>query len=361
MTDHVAVPTAAPGDPASPGPTSPSVTKAIPPRCLTRTRLYQSGRLVAEGFPAERIRGHLAEQSDAVVWLDLYDPDVADLGIVTEEFDLHPLAVEDAILDHQRPKLDRYPTHLFVNVYAVALPSSDRSPDSDLAATELSAFVTPRALITIRKSAYDIDQVIARWDAPGAPVSSGVGFLVHGWLNAVVDSHYQAAQALEDVADELEDALFDPGRRAEIRRRGFALRRSLSRLRRTTAPMREVVGRLIRDDARTGLLDEAINPYMHDVHDQAAGAAETVDSAREHVGSILDTNLGEQGNELNVITRKLAAWAAIIAVPTAVTGFYGQNVPYPGFSQPWGFATSAVLIVVLACGLYALLRHRGWL
>jgi len=76
---------------------------------------------VAEGFPAERIRDHLDEHSDAVVWLDLDDPDAADLGIVTEEFDLHPLAVEDAVQDHQRPKLDRYPTHLFVNVYAVAL------------------------------------------------------------------------------------------------------------------------------------------------------------------------------------------------------------------------------------------------
>jgi len=382
MTDGVALPIPAPGDPARPGPLAASVTTAIPPRCPTRTRLYRSGRLVAEGFPAERIRDHLDEHSDAVVWLDLDDPDAADLGIVTEEFDLHPLAVEDAVQDHQRPKLDRYPTHLFINVYAVALtghvptlesarstrrgpstPGTVRGPDRDLEllVTEMSAFITPRALVTVRKSAFDIDRIIARWDAPGAPVSCGVGFLVHGWLDAIVDGQYQAAQALDDVADDLEEALFDPCRRAEIRRRGFALRRALGRLRRLTAPMREVVGRLVRDDTHTGLIDEAISPYLHDILDQAAGAAETVEGAREHIGGVLDTNLGEQGNELNVITRKLAAWAAIIAVPTAITGFYGQNVPYPGFEQPWGFVTSSVLIVGLATGLYALLRRRDWL
>jgi magnesium transporter len=138
---------------------------------------------------------------------------------VTEEFDLHPLAVDDAILDHQRPKLDRFPTHLFLNVYAVALTGCDPKPDQtpsptrgrsprrddsnpdrdlELIVTELSAFITPRALITVRKSAFDIDKVIARWDAPGAPISGGVGFLVHGWLDAVVEAQYQAAQALED-------------------------------------------------------------------------------------------------------------------------------------------------------------------
>jgi magnesium transporter len=245
---------------------------------------------------------------------------------------------------------------MFVNVYAVAVEH-----DLELRVAELSAFITPRALITIRKSAFDIDRIIARWDAPASPVSCGVGFLVHGWLGAVVDGQYHVAQALDDVADDLEDALFDPCRRAEIRRRGFALRRALGRLRRITAPMREVVGRLVRDEPDTGLFDDAITPYLHDILDQAAGAAETAEGAREHVGSVLDTNLAEQGNELNVITRKLAAWAAIIAVPTAITGFYGQNVPYPGFEQPWGFLTSSALIVGLASGLYVLLRRRDWL
>jgi magnesium transporter len=109
--------------------------------------------------------------------------------------------------------------------------------------------------------------------------------------------------------------------------------------------MREVVGRLVRDDTRSGLFEQANLPYLRDVHDRTLGAAETVDSARDQVGGVFDA-LGEQDNELNIITRKLAAWAAIIAVPTAVTGFYGQNVAYPGFSQPAGFLTGIVLIVI---------------
>ena len=90
-------------------------------------------------------------------------------------------------------------------------------------------------------------------------------------------------------------------------------------------------------------------------------AVEGVESARDLIGSILETDFNEQGSELNEVTKKLAAWAAIIAVPTAVTGFYGQNVPYPGFNQWWGFVVSAVVMIGLAVGLYVVLRRRGWL
>jgi magnesium transporter len=126
--------------------------------------------------------------------------------------------------------------------------------------------------------------------------------------------------------------------------------------------MGEVLARLLRgEDGRVTHLQGELVPYFEDVHDHVLRIAADVDSARELVGSVLETNVNEQSNELNEITKKLASWAAIIAVPTAVTGFYGQNVPYPGFSKEWGFVTSCVLIVVLAGGLYVLLRRRGWL
>ncbi|GAA4693920.1 hypothetical protein GCM10023215_34320 [Pseudonocardia yuanmonensis] len=121
------------------------------------------------------------------------------------------------------------------------------------------------------------------------------------------------------------------------------------------------MNRLLRDDENIPLTNPTIAPYFQDVYDHVLGAAETVDSTRDHVASILESNLNEQGNELNVITRKLAAWAAIIAVPTAITGWYGQNVPYPGFEQPWGFVTSSLLILVLGGLLYLGLRRKGWL
>ena len=102
-------------------------------------------------------------------------------------------------------------------------------------------------------------------------------------------------------------------------------------------------------------------PYFADIEDHVLRSVEGVETARDLITSILETDFNEQGSELNEVTKKLAAWAAIIAVPTAVTGFYGQNVPYPGFEQPWGFVVSAVVMLVLAGGLYVLLRRRGWL
>jgi len=123
--------------------------------------------------------------------------------------------------------------------------------------------------------------------------------------------------------------------------------------------MRDVMARVVREDSH--LVDEDLAPYYQDVHDHVLRAAEDVEASRDLIASILETSLNEQGNQLNEITKKLAAWAAIIAVPTAVTGFYGQNVPYPGFSQHWGFVLSSITIVVLSGGLYLMLKHRDWL
>jgi magnesium transporter len=356
-------PEAASGDPQQPGPDSPSVTEVSPPQCPTRTRWYRDGRVVEQGFPAEGISDRLGADDRSFVWLDLFDPDTADLGIVTQEFGLHPLAVEDAVQDHQRPKLDRYQSHLFVNVYA--LSSNDAEPRAEevdpLTVSEISAFITPRALITVRKSDYDVDALLARWDAQAHLAHSGVGFLVHGLLDSVVDGQYRTVEQLADRIDLLEDEVFTSNARSEIRQRGFALRRALSRVGRAVVPMHEVVGRLLRGSDDRQLVTPEMEPYYQDVIDHVVSAVGDLEAARDQVSSVLETNLNEQGNDLNVITRKLAAWAAIIAVPTAVTGFYGQNVPYPGFSKEWGFAISSSVIVVLAGSLYIALRRRGWL
>ncbi len=357
MSDPIPEPEPAPGDPHTPGRAAASVTTAVPPRCPTRTRLYRGGRVVAQGFAAEEISERLAADEHSVVWLDLLDPDEADLSIVTLEFGLHPLAVEDAVHDHQRPKLDRYRSHLFANMYAVAF--DPRS--GELTTGEISAFITPRALITVRKSEFDVDALVARWDQPGPDTDGGVGSLVYGLLDAVVDGHHRAVEQLDDAIDELETALFDERSAVDIRRRGFELRKSLVQLRRVIVPMREVLGRMLRNDWETQLVPAALVPYYQDVYDHVLRAAEGVESARDLINSILETDLNEHSNQLNEITKKLAAWAAIIAVPTAVTGYYGQNVPYPGFSHHSGFVASTVLIVVLAGGLYAMLRRRGWL
>ena len=317
----------------------------------------RAGALLAEGFPAEEISERLDGDAAAVVWLDLYDPDLADLQIVTEEFGLHPLAVEDAISAHQRPKVDRYRSHLFANMYAVAVDDQGRS----VRAGEISVFITERALITVRKVDFDIDTLIEHWDLNTDLVSAEneVSVLTYGLLDAVVDGHYQAVDQLDDATEDLQTYLFQPRPDVDIRRRGYELGASLANLRRVIAPMQEVVARLMRSDSH--LVDEALGPYYHDVYDHVLRATENVDAARDRVERIVQTQLTEQGAQLNEITKKLAAWAAIIAVPTAVTGFYGQNVPYPDFGQHSGFIISTIVMVILAGGLFLLLRHNRWL
>ncbi|HEV7189243.1 MAG TPA: magnesium transporter CorA family protein [Blastococcus sp.] len=333
------------------------MSTAAPPHCRTRTRLYRGGELVAQGFAAADISEHLDADDEAVVWLDLHDPDIHDLAVVIKEFGLHPLAVEDALHDHQRPKLDRYRSHLFASMYASAFDSES----GQLVTGEVNAFITPRALITVRKDEFDVDTLLARWDAESELAGSGVGFLVHGLLDAVVDGHYRAVEQLTDAVDELEDALFDPRPGFDIHRRGFDLRKSQVQLRRVIVPMRDLLMGLERTDGPVQLVSEALAPYFHDVHDHVLRAVDGVETAHDLIVSVLETNYTEQSNQLNEITKKLAAWAAIIAVPTAVTGFYGQNVPYPGFSQHWGFVLSTSVIVGLGGGLYWTLRRRNWL
>jgi magnesium transporter len=358
MTEPLDEPDQAPaaGEPDTPGPPAPTVTKAQPPTCPTRTRAYRDGKVISEGFPAEQISDLLAEHEDTTIWLDLRDPDLHDLQIVVQEFGLHPLAVEDAVQDHQRPKLDHYESHLFVNSYAVKL-----EPDNgELGVSEVSAFVTRRALITVRKDdVFDIDTVVTRWDAVPEIAGHGVGFLLHGFLDVIVDGHVDALQILDDALEELEEQLFSPRLSKDIRRRGFDLRKSLVGLRRVVVPMRDLVASLVHKETR--LVDPTMAPYYQDVYDHVLRAADWIDGLRDLVGNILDSHRNEQSYQLNEVTKKLAGWAAIIAVPTAITGFYGQNVPYPGFAHHSGFIVSSLMIIVLAGGLFLLLRRRDWL
>jgi magnesium transporter len=323
---------------------------------MRHTRLYRDGVLEAKDFPAAQISDYLQEPG-TVVWLDLCEPDQADLQLVTEEFGLHPLAVEDATQGHERPKLDRYQDHAFLTAYGVSLdPATGR-----LQKSELAAFITPRALITVRKDpSFDIEGVVARWDGSADLAVHGVGFLLWGLLDFVVDGHFATVQQLDEALDGLEELLFDERPKStEVQRRSFELRKSLVVLRRVVLPMREVVNSLLRRDL--GLVDEAMGPYFQDVYDHVLRATEWTESLRDLVSTILETNLSIQGNRLNTITKKVTSWAAIIAVPTAVTGFYGMNVPYPGFAQHSGFVVSVVLLVVLSGGLYALFKRLDWL
>jgi len=333
-----------------------AICEFSPTKCQARTRLYRDGNLELEGFPVAEISDHLADEA-VTIWLDLRNPDRDDLAVLSDEFGLHPLAIEDAVHEHQRPKLDRYRGYLFLNAYGARLDTGT----GELATSELAAFVTPRALITVRKDdGLDIGAVVDRWDASPDLAKFGVGYLVHGLLDYVVDGHFEAVQSLDDAVEVLEDQLFaDVPQDLTVQRRSFELRKSLVLLRRIVIPMREVVNALMRPDLH--VVNDDMRPYYHDVYDHVLRAAEWTDSLRDLVTSILETNLTIQGNRLNVITKKVTSWAAIIAVPTFITGFYGMNVPYPGFSRAVGLATALAIMVISALVLYFVFKRRDWL
>jgi magnesium transporter len=278
--------------------------------------------------------------------------------MVDTEFGLHELAVEDALHESQRPKLDRYATHLFLSAYAVNLDAEGQQLDVH----EIAVFITDHALITVRKDdGFDITPILARWDASPDLAAHGVAFLLYGLLDHLVDGHFTAVQQLDEGIEHLEEMLFDE-RRSQIQavqRRSYEVRKNLVVLRRVVLPMREVLNSLLRRDL--GTVDEAMTPYYQDVYDHVLRATEWTESLRDLVATTVETNLTIQANRMNLIMKKVTSWAAIIAVPTAITGFYGQNLPYPGYNTHWGVLFSTALIAALSALLYLVFKRKDWL
>ena len=322
---------------------------------MQHSRSYRNGKLIDFDFALDQI----SEQVDAgcIVWVDLVSPDRDTLEVLAVELGLHELAVEDAINLRQRPKLDRYPDHLFLSAYATRFDV----PTGAISVDEIAAFVTDSALITIRRDeSIPLDDLVARWDDAPELAKSGVSFLVHGLLDFVVDGHFEAVQQLDEEIEELANQLFLTKVNQEtIQKRSFKLRQSLVLLRRVVLPMREVLNTFLRRDLH--LVDDNMGLYFQDVYDHVLRASEWTETLRDLVTSMLETNLAIQGNRLNVITKKVTGYAAIIAVPTAVTGFYGQNVPYPGFGQIPGLLSSVALIVGLSALLFILVKRNDWI
>ena len=188
---------------------------------VVRGRVWRDGKVIAENFDFERISDHL-EDPDTLTWVDICDPDHHLLQTLAGELVLEPLAVEDAIAHSERAKATRYSSHTFLTVYAVQLHTDTEVPASEgrLSVRKVSAFVFPRGLITVRSSAgFGIDEVVRRWDDNSDLLKYGVGALVHGLLDTIVDGHFEAVQILDDAMEDLEDGSV---RRACCKCRGAA-------------------------------------------------------------------------------------------------------------------------------------------
>lgn len=320
-------------------------------------RVWRSGK-PQDDFKFDDISEYLRED-DARVWVDLCEPDHDMMCDLADELGLNRWAVEDAVAAAERVKAATYETHTFFTVYAVDVVSD--GPRRMLSMQRISAFVLPRGLITVRlTSDFDMAEVTRRWEEIGGQ-QYGVGALVHGLLDVVVDSHFAAVEALDDRIEAIEDELFDgKPHQANFQRRTFQTRRDLVSLRRVALPMREVVNSIQHHRSEVGTAPE-LDPLYADLYDHVLRVSEWTESLRDMVTTIFETNLSLQDARLNTIMKKLTGWAAIIAVPTAITGFYGQNVPYPGFGRTAGFVSSSAVIIVLMVVLYAMFRRRDWL
>ncbi|MEV4410762.1 magnesium transporter CorA family protein [Catellatospora sp. NPDC049609] len=322
-----------------------------------RTRLYRGGVCVLEDFAPDEIPGHLADPA-AVVWLDLCRPTFADFAMLEPEFGLHELAIADCLQGPQRAKLDRYATHLFLNAYAAALDGEGTS----LLLSEITVLITERAMITVRRDhGFDMDPVVAGWDAAPELAAQGVAFLLYVLLDHLVDGHLAVIHQLDDGIGDLEKLLFDEHMSQDrtVQRRLFQLRRNLVELRRMVLPMDDVVSTLLHRDLR--VVDETMRPYYQNVYDHVMRATEWTESLRDLASTTVESNLIMQANRINLVMKRVTSWAAIIAVPTAITGFYGQNVPYPGFGTRLGVVVSTALIAGLSIALYALFKRKDWL
>ncbi len=337
------------------------------------TRAWSNGEVVADGFPLSELDGWLAKK-DALVWADLCaaDPDV--LNQLAQELGLSPLAVEDSITEGERVKLARHPGHLFITCYGTSIHTEGTLDHrSRLVTSQVSVFVMPQGLVTVRKDdSFDIEAVMERWADDGDLLSQGVFALLHGLLDEVVDSHFEAVQDLDDAIEDVEAMLFENGSLQGRQEGIYRLRREVVELRRVVLPMREVVLSLNRrreshpeeegsHSTTPSMVGTVLDGWYDDLYDHCLRAAEWTESLRDMISSLFETNLSLQDARLNTIMKKLAGWAAIIAVPTAVTGWFGQNLPITGFGQPYGVAMSLAMIIGGSVALYLVFRKFDWI
>ncbi|NBX23005.1 MAG: magnesium transporter [Microbacteriaceae bacterium] len=290
--------------------------------------------------------------------MDFVGPTRDELDVLGEQLGFSPLSLDDAFSGRQRAKIEHFDNHVFINAYAVRFDTDA----GELVSDEIAIFLTRNALVTVRgDDGFDMSKVEARWADSSDLVSAGASHLLWGLLDVIVDGYFETVESLDVEMEKLEEAVFDEqsSARIEVQKRSYELRKSLVVLRRLTVPMREVINPLIRHDLK--LINARMVPYFQDIYDHVIRVADWTESLRDLVTTLLETNLTIQGNRMNLIMKKVTSWAAIIAVPTAITGFYGQNIPYPGYMAEWGVWVSVGVTVLASIALYVVFRWRNWL
>lgn len=315
--------------------------------------VYAGGRRVAEITVAEA--GEWSRRPGHVVWIGLFEPSEAMLRRVQAQFGLHDLAIEDASKAHQRPKVEQYGDALFVAARTAQML------DGRIAFGETHLFVGSGYVLSVRHGASaSYAPVRERCEACPSVLSHGQDYILYAILDFVVDNYMPVIEAIHAEVETIEDRVLSRvAREAEVERL-YMLRRDLLRLRNAVVPLAEVCRRL--EHAETFPPDAAMRLFLRDVSDHVHRIQEEIEFLREVLSFAFEASLMTGQMQQNDVTRRLAAWAAILAVPTAIAGIYGMNFHnMPELEWEYGYPTVLLLIFGLCGFLYSRFRRYGWL
>ena len=315
--------------------------------------LYRHGKRVREVAIDEKVDSP-ADRSE-FVWIGICDPTDDEMRTLKDQYELHPLAIEDALNPNQLPKIDVYDDQLFV------VARTARLVDDTIEYGETAIFIGHSHIISVRHgSARSHKALREQLEAAPTLLVHGVDYVLHAVLDYIVDGYLPIVATIEDSVLEMEQRSLDTFLGRDEITRIFTLRRQLTRFQRVLGPMAEVAGKLVRLDLPC--IDDDTKPYFSDVLDHVRRVQAMVDGLLQVLTSVFEfSNLLEQ-QRTGTITRQLAAWAAILAVPTAIAGIYGMNFEHmPELKTQYGYFVVLAVIAVICAALYTRFKRVGWL
>lgn len=321
---------------------------------IANCAVYEGGQRRAGELPLQQA-GAAAQEDDAFVWIGLVEPSAAELAEIATQFDLHELAVEDAVNAHQRPKVELYGETLLVVVKTARYVD----PDEVIELGELLLFVNPSFIVTVRHGEGELSGVRERIEARSDLLAHGVGMVLYAILDHVVDDYEEAAAGVDVDIQEVEREVFS-GDRANPVERIYKLEREVLDFQRGVAPLAAEVEQIFRGHYE--VVPDGLHEYFRDVHDHLRRVSGQIAGFRQLLDSALNANLTQVSVRQNEDMRKISAWVAIIAVPTAVAGIYGMNFRHmPELEFEFGYPAVLVFIAVVCLVLYRRFKRAGWL
>jgi len=318
--------------------------------------LYRKGeRAALDGDLGEALTVARSD-GDSFIWIGLHEPTEAELAKVAGEFGLHPLAVEDAVKAHQRPKVEEYEDSLFVVLKTVRYDEPTQQVDLG----DVMLFLGDSFVVTVRHGqARALKDVRRRLEHQEKLLDCGPSAVLYAVCDAVVDDYSRIAFAVEEDIEEVEQRVFSPDRSNEAARI-YNLKREVIEFRRAVRPLVEPADRLAT--GQVGRVHANLQPFFRDVADHAVRVSEQVDGFDDLLGSVLNANLAQVAVQQNSDMRRISAWVAIVAVPTMIAGVYGMNfVHMPELRWRYGYAFALALMAIACSVLYRAFKRSGWL